>query len=285
MSYYVEITFADGEVARHRIRQEGVTLGSSREANIVVPDRTGLDPVHMLLLPRQEGCWLSTARGTDTPAYCRGAVVDGATLPWGSQIDVGALTLRLGSLGDEERRKSSRRRRLMIMTFGSILAAYSLQTEKPPPIVAAATKPPDLGSAIVDDCPTGGDPVVRGAEHLETADAKRARYPFAARDGVAAIQFYAIAARCFEAAAEVDKAKTAAALRDEIRQRVREDFRVHQVRLEHALSVSDYDLVLEESQRLVLFLLDMPGPYRDWLENIQRRIELQQKQDEKGAFW
>ncbi len=72
MSVCLEIIRADGRIQREVLGDERTTVGSSREASIWVQDAPELEPLHILVVPRERGVWLSSVRNARTPVLLDG---------------------------------------------------------------------------------------------------------------------------------------------------------------------------------------------------------------------
>jgi hypothetical protein len=106
------------------------------------------------------------------------------------------------------------------------------------------------------------------------AEAKRERRPFHVQDGVAAVPLFETASACFRAAGQAAAAGDLASAASTLRTKVNEDYRAHQVRLEHALTVNDLATAQKEVQVLRAFTEGKVGPYVVWLSNLDRKLQL-----------
>ncbi len=62
MDAWVEIVREDGTLERQRLEGERVTLGRSPAANVPIPDARDLEPEHLMIAPRSDGCWATPSR-------------------------------------------------------------------------------------------------------------------------------------------------------------------------------------------------------------------------------
>ncbi len=149
----------------------------------------------------------------------------------------------------------------------------------------------DDGSQVSTKMPTDvpalwGDPIKKcpvddadqaaalASEKWVLAEGKAERRPFRVQDGVAAVPLYETAAACFDAAGDAARAGLASEAADGLRKKVQEDYRAHQVRLEHALSVNDLATAHKEVKVLRDFTEGYSGDYVVWLSNLDRQIQL-----------
>jgi hypothetical protein len=68
-------------------------------------------------------------------------------------------------------------------------------------------------------------------------------------------------------------AVAAVSARDALMKRIDEDYRVHRVRLEHALDEADDKLALREVRVLRRLTAGRRGPYATWLEVVERHLD------------
>src|SRR5262249_26016397 len=114
---------------------------------------------------------------------------------------------------------------------------------------------PTLWGTAPPTCPQAAEDQARafGRSKLVLAEGKRERSPFRVQDGVLAVPLFELAAACFKVAHDQDSAAQAAEEALKLRRSLGEDYRAHQVRLEHVLRVDD----LRTAQKEVRLLLAM----------------------------
>lgn len=148
---------------------------------------------------------------------------------------------------------------------GSGTVSKKMPTEKPAlwgePVKACPVKDPDQASALA-------------SEKWVLAEGKAERRPFRVQDGVLAVPLYETAAACFRIAGDEERGKGASDSATNLRSKVGEDYRAHQVRLEHALSVNDLPMAHRETRILLAFTEGQSGPYVEWLSQIDRQLQL-----------
>ena len=94
MEAYVEIIREDGTLERTRIEGDQITVGRSPTAGVPLPDARDLEPEHLLIAPRGEGCWVAVAQGAKVTAKVRGQPFQHGMVAWGSEIEIGGLRLQ-----------------------------------------------------------------------------------------------------------------------------------------------------------------------------------------------
>lgn len=112
------------------------------------------------------------------------------------------------------------------------------------------------------------------SDKLALASSRRERRPFRVQDGVAAVPLYEAAAACFRVAEQPQQAKDAADAAHTLRTEVGQDYRTHRVRLEHALSVSDWATSHRETRVLLALTEGKQSEYTTWLSNLDRKLQL-----------
>jgi hypothetical protein len=143
-----------------------------------------------------------------------------------------------------------------------------------------APKPPDkfpqLWEAPITTCPQSSpeQALAVANDKVALAAARRERRPFRVQDGVAAVPLYEVAAACFRLTEQANLAKDAAEAAQTLRTEVGVDYRTHRVRLEHALSVSDWNTAHKETRVLLALTEGKQGEYVTWLSNLDRKLQL-----------
>ncbi len=135
---------------------------------------------------------------------------------------------------------------------------------------------PALWAKAKPACPVGevDEATAVASDKWVSAEGKAERRPFRVQDGVNAVPLYETAAACFDVAGKAEESKLAQENADHLRRKVNEDYRAHQVRLEHALGVKDLVTAHKEVKVLRAFTEGLSGDYVVWLANIERQIQL-----------
>jgi hypothetical protein len=138
------------------------------------------------------------------------------------------------------------------------------------------TEKPELWAEPVKTCPVQAQDqaAALASEKWVLAEGKAERRPFRVQDGVQAVPLYETAAACFRVGGDETSAKSAGDSASTLRDKVSEDYRAHQVRLEHALSVNDLPMAHKEVKILLAFTEGQSGPYVEWLSSIDRQLQL-----------
>ena len=287
MERYVEIIHPNGAKERHSLARERVVLGRQPREGIPIPYAMELEFEHLLLVPRKDGCWLSIAEGARTPALVNGQRLDNGLVAWGSEVNLGPLWFKVV---DEPNARASggmpvpgaappQKTSLTTVLLSAALLAFAgwlflspeddglpgMTSVAPPPLFAAPPSCPEK------DPPSAGG---RAREAADAALAKSQRYPFAAQDGVGAVELYAMAAACFTVAGkdgDADQVRQAGAILEE---RIQEDYRTHRLKLERAIQYKRTRQALIETQKLLDLVRHLNHPYTTWLRNMERHLLL-----------
>jgi hypothetical protein len=273
---FLEVIRADGRLDRHAIQSDRVTVGSAEEANIHIDGAAELEPLHLLLSPRDDGCWVSAARDARVTARRNGRLFENGVIPWGGELDVGAVMFRLAraEVHDTRRRKWRKdTRKIILLMLATWLGLQILgQRRAGPPRTNA--EPPVLFDDLQFEC--GGhqhEAAERGREELDAAEARAERYPFAPHDGVESVRGFARAASCFRMAGKREMAKAVDKETMRMRARVDGDYQFHYLRLERALDHRRYREALREARLLQSYVRSYGGEYAEWLIRVDRALE------------
>ena len=271
----LEIVRADGRVHRQKLTDDRTTVGRSDQASVCVADAPELEPLHILVVPRERGVWLSSARNAQTPVLLDGKPFESGELPLGTEVDIGSITLRVVAGDDGDRTKRARNIVLLVLVGVVAVPLLGGRDDARPP--APTEPPPPLFAAKQDNCPSQGEAAVRrGVQLAERARSKTLRYPFDPREGLAAVALYRSALPCLE---EAGVAEEIAREEKRVRQRIEDDYQLLRLNLERALGESDWSQSATATSHLLALLADRPGAYRDWLLGVQRFLELRLSED------
>lgn len=280
MEAYVEIIREDGTLERTRIEGEQITVGRAASAGISVPDARDLEPEHMLIAPRGDGCWVAIAQGAKIGAKVGGQPFQHGMVAWGAELEIGNLRLRLTDKPPQDAKKGGAQVSpvVIIGAVGAVLvvlwalsgdAGTTLETEAPEAYVL-------FQDAI--SCPASG----AVAEHHANEDAaaglaRSERYPFDPGDGVESVHLYRVAQACYSSMGMVAAAADMQREADYMQQRIEEDYRTHRVRLERSIDHGNYEDALLEARAILAMISEVGAdhPYVAWLTRLRRQLELE----------
>lgn len=161
----------------------------------------------------------------------------------------------------------------LVVMFG--IAAYLLMTDDTVPIAPPPAEAPQLFTEAPAACPQK-DPAAAVAfayEQRALGDTKRERLPFAAKEGIAAVGLFEVAAACFEFGALPAQARDARDTAQALKGDLTNDFRARRIRLSHVLQVKDYALARADLAVLTALTADRKGPYVEWLAKTSEQVK------------
>ncbi|MCS6799507.1 MAG: hypothetical protein NZ898_13455 [Myxococcota bacterium] len=281
MEAWVVVYRADGSSERHRIEGEQATLGRSPAAGIPLVNCEELLPEHMLLAPRAEGCWVSVAEGALPPVTLAGKPLHAGMVPWGSEVHVGTLRLLLTDrpTAARDRAQAAGRRTSPVLFLGFValpLAAWLLLSDPEMDLAEGPDAPPPSLFAPEARCPESGSlALARAVELAESASHRADRYPFDAQDGIMAVDLYATAAACFEAAGQPADAERMRRERAVMATRIEEDYRTHRLRRGRARARGGRAAGRRGARALEALLEHRhDDPYASWIAVLGRQLQL-----------
>ena len=279
MDAWVEIIREDGTLERQRLEGERITVGRSPAAGVPIPDARDLEPEHLMIAPRGDGCWVAVAQGAGAEVRVRGEAFQHGILAWGTEIEVAGLKLKITDELPKEKKDPDEKKvssPVLIAFFIIVpLVGWMLLSEGDVGLdLDPAAPPPSLFDEEMT-CPSSGSARHRADQDAEAAIAKAERYPFSAQDGVQAVRHYARARACYRAAGA---SREAGIMQNEgaaMRERIEEDYRTHRLRLERALEQERMPDALLETRALIELLRHKEGdPYLTWLRQLARQLQL-----------
>jgi hypothetical protein len=281
MNAYVEVIREDGTLERIRIEGDQVTVGRAMSAGLPLPDQRDLEPEHLLIAPRGDGCWVAINQEAKTQAKVKGQPFQHGMVPWGTEIEIGGLKLKVSDKDSTETGAKDKPKASPIVVLGGIalVGMVVFLYLRPPPTgleTTAPTEPVPL-FATPQPCDAQGSAVLRQADlYSEIAMAKSERYPFDPSDGVHSARLYRRAQACYTQANVPASATEMQREAEFMERRVSEDYAAHQLRLGRALANERLEDALFEAEALLAILRreDEANPYIQWLGRTKRRVEV-----------
>lgn len=279
------IRYPDGRTEQLVVDSDRVLIGSGAHCEIRLP--AAESAIEHVLVTFLGGGVFATARALSPPPTINGSPFTQAPLLAESTLGVGQVQMTIGVVEVVENanviKKKQERTSPMTYVLAAIAVPLSLYIifDDPPSDSASKDKPsevPALWSAAAATCPQRAADQALGLarEKRVLAEGKRERSPFKVQDGVAAVPLFRVAGACYRAAEDGSDARDMDAAAERLRKSLEEDYRAHQMRLEHAIGQGSRDL--RTAQREVKVLLAMlqgqTGPYVVWLSNLDRRLAL-----------
>ncbi|GAB4200394.1 MAG: hypothetical protein OHK0013_11380 [Sandaracinaceae bacterium] len=279
MEAFVEIIREDGSLERTRIEGDQITIGRSPTAGIPLPDLRDLEPEHLLVAPRGEGCWVAVNQEAKQQAKINGQPFQHGMVAWGTELELAGIKIRVTDKLPKEV-KSDKQSSPIVLLGGVatvLILLWSLSGESGPGLETRPPAEPVQLFATPEACPASGVAVLRQADlFAEIALAKSERYPFDPSDGVESVRLYRRSQACFQVAGVADAAAEMQREADFMERRVTEDYSAHRLRLERALAHQRFEDALFETEAILAILRreDQANPYIQWLIRTKRHLEL-----------
>ena len=269
MEYQLRITQTNGAAEVHTLASQELTIGSDASSDICLLGESKLLPKHILIAPRSDACWISTARGA--PLWDQeGLAIEGAFVPWGSRLSLGGCVFELqaceianssdpaGNLSGVDADKGSDSTKapspiiIMLLLCTLVYTALGFLEE---PETMASKLPADAPELFEGEHSCSGKNLAHRARIAEDkAFAKSERTVFEKQDGVSAVELFAEAEACYTAAHLTEDAKYVAARGSELREELSEEYKLLRMRLARALSEEDDDLASSQLKQLLALL-------------------------------
>jgi hypothetical protein len=277
---HFKIRHFDGRIEELTAESPTVLIGTGSHCEIRLP--IGQARVEHVLIQATPAGLRAAARSFDPPPTLDGVEFTQVPLRGECDLVIGKTSIHISPStapsidGRVPGATGTRNPRLYAyVVFGLLACGFMIAARGRgrPSLVEPATVP-SLWSASADRCPQA-DPdeaFATATARLDLALAKRERAPFHPEDGVAAVPLYEVAAACFRAAGSTEDAEDAAAASRDLKQRLREEFREHRVRLQRALAQKEWPRAEREAAVVSTFLANAPGDYADWLANLRRKL-------------
>lgn len=277
---WLEIIREDGTLERQRLEGERITVGRSPSAGIPIPDARNIDPEHLMLAPRGEGCWVAVAQNASLPVIVRGEPFQHGMLAWNTELTIGNIKLRITDSLPKEKKAGNEKpvsAPILIAFFVIVpLVGWMLLSDPDTGIDATPAAPaPELFDAEVPCQTSGGTARHQADRDAEAAIAKSERYPFAAQDGVQAVRLYRRAQACYTAVGATTEAEQMRREGEVMEHRIDEDYTTHRLRLDRALRQGRLaDAVIETNALIELVRHKEGDPYLEWLRQLARQLQL-----------
>jgi hypothetical protein len=278
------IRHPDGREEQLLVDSDRVLIGSGAHCEIRLPAAEAA--VEHVLVTFLGGGVFATARALSPAPTINGSAFTQAPLLAESVLGVGQVQLLVGVVDIAENanviKKKTERTSPMTYVLAAIaipISLYIILDEPPSDGTSAKDRPkevPALWASAAPACPQrAADQAVSFARDKRViAEGKRERSPFHVQDGVLAVPLFQTAAACFRTGGDGAAARDSDGAADRLKRSLEEDYRAHQMRLEHAIEVRDLRTAQREVKVLMAMLSGQSGPYVTWLSNLDRRLAL-----------
>ena len=283
------VRYPDGRAEEFTVDAERVLIGSGAHCEI----RLSVDQAAMehVAVSMYSGTAIAEARAFEPPPTINGSPFQRSQVLPDAIVGIGQVQLSVAVVEVAEKKGLTPRKQEKTSPFTYVLAVVAVPIslfiifsdsgaggEPPPP-----KEIPKLWGDPITSCPQSGKQqalALANDQHM-LAMSRRERRPFHVQDGVKAVPLFETAAACYEVAGEAKAAKETANAAKTLREDVAEDYRTHRVRLEHALSVSDWPTVQQETRVLLDFLEGQQNDYATWLSNLHRKLQLKYRRNNR----
>lgn len=279
----IRLRHPDGRTEHIVIDADEILIGSGAHCEIrLPPEHAAIEHVKLILVA---GAVHAQARSLDPHptidgvGFVRTPVLASAVLGVGP-VEIEASAIALADQVDIVR-KSARKVSPTTFVAAAIgipvaVGLLAMANRKVEAMQRPEGPPPVLWASAIQQCPQAAREAALAVaiEKLTVAESKRERRPFHVQDGIGAVPSFEMAAACFGAAGQPAAAAEATRSAEHLRTKMNEDYRVHQMRLEHALTVQDWNLAQKEVKVLRAFTEGQQSPYVVWLSNLDRRMAL-----------
>lgn len=283
-----QVRYPDGRGEEFVVDAERVLIGSGAHCEIRLPvDQAAIE--HVLVQLGGAGA-VAEARSFSPPPTLNGSPFSKVQLMPDAVLGVGSVQIVVSVVEVAGEAGLVHKKQEKTSPFTYILAAiavpislYVILSDNGDAATGAPPKEfPQLFDAPITSCPQQApeQAAAFASDKLALANARRERRAFHVQDGVAAVPLYEQAAACFKSGGDPEAAKEAEQAATDLRTQVEEDYRMHRVRLEHAMAVKDWRTSQKEVRVLLDFTEGKQGEYVTWLSTVDRRLQL--KYGKKG---
>lgn len=275
-----QIRHPTGQVDQINVESERVVIGSGAHCEIRLPiDQSRVE--HVLIELGPAGVFARALSFEPAPTI-NNIPFTQAPLPPESVLGVNQMQIYVavgdgaGGLAVQQQKKKTSPITLIAVILMLPAGLYVLFSDDDKgPNAKMPKEPPELWGTPVAACPQAGAAALTlGRERLAIADAKRERRPFHVQDGVQAVPLYELSGACFRAGGDTVMGQYADDTARFLRQEINNDYRTQRVRLEHDLSVEDWQGAQKCVRLLQQYTEGKQGEYVTWLAQVDRKLKI-----------
>jgi hypothetical protein len=279
-----EIRHRDGRKEIANVEGERVLIGNGAHCDIRLPlDQAAIEHVAVEVIG---GTVRIETKAFDPPATVNGMPFTNVPLPPDVPLKIGStwIYIALGEVGVDpmgpvlQQKKGSEPTSPFMKVVGLLVlgaGAYMMMSGDDEAIPEAPAQVPELFTTTSPTCPqSAADQALSiAADKYDQAEGKRERSPFAPKEGVEAEQSYEMAAACYRQGGDIPHSVEAADAAKQLRDAITLDFRARRVRLEHLMTVGDYQLARNDVTVLSSLTEGKEGSWVSWLNEANRTIK------------
>jgi hypothetical protein len=275
-----DIRYPNGHRDLTVVEGERALIGSASHCEVRLPmDQAAYEH---LVIEVSAGTVRAEARASEPPATINGMPLTTSAVTKDAMLGAGNVRIfvhyeddsRTGEAHvNKEKGESSPLVRLVALVLIP-LAGYMMLAAPEEDFGDVPAQEPQLFPSQAAAC-TQTDPtqaLVAARDKQDQAIAKRERMPFAARDGIDAVNLFDTAAACFQLGGDVPEAEQAKEAAKQLRETLIRDFRTRRLRLTRMLAVEDYELAAHDVQKLQALTQGKSGPFVNWLAGVKRQL-------------
>jgi hypothetical protein len=273
MKASIEITRSNHSTDCRPLDGSKISLGRSSRCDIALPDEPELQAEHLFIIPDEAGCQIELTKQAPAPFSFQGRPLRKGMIPWGEDIFINRIRLRMVREPTEIDRKMMSPRFILVALPLLCASAWLLLGRSP------AADSHDSGgvaaSPLFDkpiECSQPNLALYRAGEAERTAFAKMERYPFMHQDGVEAVRLISEARNCYQAAGEAAQVARVQKALDTWTRRLEQDYQNLRLRLRLARVGAQRD----EARRTVRILRNLLSHrndnYTKWLDRVEQKL-------------
>ena len=274
MAISIDVIHADGTSESHTVEGAQITIGSSSEADVTIRNAAELAPLQLLVMRRPGGCWVASARDAKVQPSIKGKAFDNGMVPWGTELDVGSVSVRISDR-DARRRPGALRSQKLLVAIGAALCAVVvlMTTGATTGMPTTNAAPPPLFDEVVVPCPDTALARRLYDEAIAEADAREGRYAYDSQEGIKAVARYREATACAALIPDEAAATAAREAGERLQGRVEGDFKTLRVALDRARSSKDLVRIGTMIKRVDRYISHRDGRYRSWLVALDHYVQ------------
>jgi hypothetical protein len=287
MGFRFEVNYPDRKPETLTVDADEALVGSGAHCEIRIQAEE-IEVEHLLVRMTAQGVHVR-ARSAKLPKI-NGVEFAESMIPEGAAIRMGSIELKIalvdisGGAAIKKKAKGGTSPMAYVGLIGILgLAAWLLldDSNHGGPNTAMPEAIPSLWPAPMSVCAVSEPEQARAkaSELWIVANARAERRPFRIQDGVTSVPAFEQAAACFGTGGDLADKTRASEVARILRSKIEEEYRLHRVRLEHALNVGDSITALKEVRVLRQFLEQATKDpktdvYVGWLAEEDRKLTI-----------
>ncbi len=277
MKAQLRIKHSDGSESTHPMAGARLVVGTGPDADVALPDARDLEAQHLLLAPREEGCWVGVVSGARTPAVIGDVIHTDGVVPWGTTIAIGALRVSVERDADakEGLGRAPILAAMIVVAVVALLAVRSRSAAASLEEMEDFTPSPLFDAEVPCALADGQDALSRGRELLRAGQARGERFHYDYQDGIAAVRSFEEARSCFVAAGAAPWVERTDAAEGALRADVERTYRSLRLRLAQSFDAGRQEVALDVTRQLRELTAHRDDAYTRGLAELERNLSLE----------